>query len=154
MQRKLDFKTLVGEIKISYSNRIQPETQIKNSESAFEFIKPVFDSVTDISIREAFLAIYLNRSNKVIAYQVVSLGGISGTVVDTRLILKAGLDCLASSIILTHNHPSGNLKPSEADLSITKRIKEAAKLLEFNIIDHIIINPENQYYSMGDEGLL
>ncbi len=102
---------------------------------------------------EEFWVIYLNRSNAVIKKEMISRGGISGTVVDSRLIFKAAIESLASSIILCHNHPSGNRRPSEQDIQITKKIKAAGQLLEIPVLDHVIICEES-YYSFADEGIL
>lgn len=95
----------------------------------------------------------LNRANKVLGIYEVSTGGISGTVADIRPIFAAAIKCNASSIILAHNHPSSNTKPSEADIQLTRRIKEAGKLPEVKVIDHIIVTVEN-YFSFADEGEL
>ena len=102
---------------------------------------------------EEFWTLYLNRANKIIAYDKISRGGVSGTVVDPKLIFKNALKHLASSIILVHNHPSGQLKPSNADISITKKLKEAGNVLEIEVLDHLIISDEG-FFSFADEGLL
>jgi DNA repair protein RadC len=95
----------------------------------------------------------LNRANKINHFEIISQGGITGTVADPRIILKKALEEDAVSIILSHNHPSGSLKPSRADEAITAKIKEAASLLDIRVIDHIIVSDEG-YYSFADEGLL
>ena len=95
----------------------------------------------------------LNQANKTIGYAKISQGGIAGTVVDVRIIAKYAVESLAVSVILAHNHPSGNLKPSEADLIITKKIKEGLKILDIKVFDHIILSADN-YYSFEDEGNL
>ena len=97
--------------------------------------------------------VYLNKSNKVNHFEIVSSGGISGTVVDTRIILKKALENGATSIVLCHNHPSGNLKPSKADEELTKKIKEAAKYHDIAVIDHLIVSEEG-YFSFSDEGIM
>ena len=102
---------------------------------------------------EEFWVVYLNRSHGIIKKERISKGGVSGTVVDSKLILKKSLLLLASSIVLVHNHPSGNRKPSEQDKIVTEKIKSACKLLEINLIDHIII-AGNSYYSFADELIL
>ncbi len=102
---------------------------------------------------EEFWIMLLNRANKIIHKQKISQGGISGTVIDIRIIMKLGIEKLASSIILCHNHPSGNINPSTQDHTITKKIKEAGKILDIPVIDHIII-ADNNYYSFADEGEL
>lgn len=102
---------------------------------------------------EEFWVLHLSRSNRVIARECVSRGGTAGTVVDTKLILKSAINKLASSLILVHNHPSGTLRPSIEDDNITSRIKEAAKLLDMRLLDHVII-ASTGYYSYNDEGRL
>ncbi len=102
---------------------------------------------------EIFLAVFLNQSNKIIHQEIISEGGITGTVVDTRLLLKKALNYNTISIILCHNHPSGNLKPSTADKQLTQKIKEAAQLLDIKVMDHIIVSTEG-YYSFADDGML
>ncbi len=102
---------------------------------------------------EQFAVIFLNRANKVTHFEIVSKGGITGTVADPRIILKKALEEDATSIILSHNHPSGNLQPSKADEDITAKIKNAAALIDINVLDHIIVSDEG-YYSFMDEGRL
>jgi len=101
--------------------------------------------------RELFVAIYLNRANKVLAMETISAGGVSGTVADPRIILKRAIEEQASSIILSHNHPSGSLRPSEADRQLTEKIKAAARLIDMTVIDHIIVSDQG-YYSFADSG--
>ncbi|MBA4196709.1 MAG: hypothetical protein C0459_04060 [Chitinophaga sp.] len=102
---------------------------------------------------EVFVVIFMNHANKIIHHEIVSEGGITGTVADPRLILKKALQHNATSIILCHNHPSGNLKPSAADAAITHKIKQAAQFLDIIVADHIIVSNEG-YYSFADEGIL
>ena len=102
---------------------------------------------------EQFGCVYLNIANKVIKYEIMSKGGMSETVVDPRIIIKAALDYRAVGLILFHNHPSGNLQPSKADLFITQKIKAAAQLLEIKLLDHIIVSSAG-YFSFADENLL
>jgi DNA repair protein RadC len=102
---------------------------------------------------EVFVAVYLNRSNKIRHHEVISTGGITGTVADPRVILKKALEHDATAIILCHNHPSGSLKPSKADEDLTWKIREAARYFDIQILDHIIVSDEG-YYSFADEGLL
>ena len=103
--------------------------------------------------QEIFVVIFLNRANKIIHQEIVSAGGLTGTVADPRIILKKALEQEATAIILCHNHPSGNLKPSKADELLTQKIKQAAALLDINVLDHIIVSHEG-YFSFADEGLL
>lgn len=102
---------------------------------------------------EVFVAVYMNKSNKIQHHEVISTGGITGTVADPRIILKKALEHDATAIILCHNHPSGSLKPSRQDEELTQKIKEAAKYFDIRITDHIIVSEEG-YYSFADEGLL
>ncbi|MCX6205770.1 MAG: DNA repair protein RadC [Bacteroidetes bacterium] len=102
---------------------------------------------------ESFVVVYLNRANHIIRQETISEGGITGTVADPRIILKKALDHHAVSIILCHNHPSGNLKPSKADEQLTNKIKNAAAFLDIQVMDHIIVSDEG-YYSFADEGLM
>lgn len=101
--------------------------------------------------REEFWIILLNRANEVIRTEKISEGGIGGTIADPKLIFKSALDHLASALILVHNHPSGNLKPSQADLDLTKKLKQAGGFLEISVLDHVIFT-DNGYYSFVDEG--
>lgn len=125
------------------------EQKIGSSKDAFYILN---EKLADLP-HEEFWMILLNRANKVIRIENLSRGGISGTVVDVRLIAKAALEHNTSSVILGHNHPSGNLKPSQTDIDITKKIKEALKLFDINLFDHLIIGDRN-YYSFTDEGIL
>lgn len=102
---------------------------------------------------EVFAVMFLNRANKVNHFEIISTGGITGTVADPRIILRKALEHDAVNIILCHNHPSGSLKPSRADEQLTAKIKEAAKLLDLTVLDHLIVS-ENGYYSFADEGIL
>ena len=102
---------------------------------------------------EEFWVLLLNRGNQILERVNISKGGVSQTVVDSKIIFKMAIDKLASSIILCHNHPSGNLKPSDADIQLTKKLKEAGRILDLPILDHLIF-ADNTYFSFADEGLL
>jgi DNA repair protein RadC len=123
--------------------------KISSSSDAFELLKP---ELLDLN-HEEFWILLLNRSNHVIKKQLISSGGVSGTVADPKLIFKAALEELASSIILIHNHPSSNLKPSEQDIKLTKKMTEAGKVLEIPVLDHLIFT-NDAYFSFADEGIL
>lgn len=123
--------------------------QIQSSNDVFEIFQPIFADIP----HEEFWVLLLNRSNRIIEKLRVSQGGVSGTVTDIRLILKPAIEKLASSIILCHNHPSGNNRPSENDISITQKAKEAAKFMDIAVLDHIIVCEKN-YYSFADEGVI
>lgn len=104
-------------------------------------------------LHEEFWVIFLNRANVVLKHHNISSGGLSGTVVDPKVIFKNALENLASSIILIHNHPSGNKKPSSADISLTRKLKSAGEFLEIPILDHIIYTNDG-FFSFADEGML
>lgn len=123
--------------------------KITASKDAFDIMKPLMIDLP----HEEFWLLMLNRANLVIKKELISRGGVAGTVVDTKIIFKAAIENYASSIIICHNHPSGNLKPSEADIKITKNIKEAGKIMEIPLLDHLIVT-ENGFYSFADEGML
>lgn len=103
--------------------------------------------------QEVFAVVYLNRANKITQFEIISEGGMTGTVADPRIILKKALENDATSIVLCHNHPSGNLKPSKADELITQKIKQAASYLDIQVMDHIIVSNEG-YFSFADEGMM
>jgi DNA repair protein RadC len=123
--------------------------QIKCSRDVFDLIAHL---LSDIS-HEEFWILFLNRSNKVVNRMKLSQGGISGTVTDVRIVMKQAIENLASGIIVCHNHPSGNLNPSESDTRITQKIKEAGTLMDIQLLDHLIIT-DKDYYSFADNGLL
>ena len=123
--------------------------KISSSHDVYEIFHPLLADLP----HEEFWIVLLNRSNKIIERQKISQGGISGTVTDVRLILRIALERLASSLILCHNHPSGNHQPSEADIAITQKIKESGKLMDISLLDHIIIT-DGKFYSFADEGML
>jgi len=125
------------------------KNKIENSKDVFELFSSLF---TD-SFSEVFWILMLNRANGIIKKVNISNGGISGTVVDPKKIFSLALENTASSIVLCHNHPSGNIQPSEADIKLTKKIKDAGIALDINVLDHIIIGNES-YFSFSDEGLL
>ena len=125
------------------------DTQIKSSTDIYNMMRVKLERLE----YEEFWVLYLSRCNRVIFEECMSKGGVSGTVTDVRLILKRAIELLASGIILVHNHPSGNLRPSPDDDRITTKAKEAAKLLDINVLDHLIITPTN-YFSYNDNGRL
>ncbi|SOE19772.1 DNA replication and repair protein RadC [Spirosomataceae bacterium TFI 002] len=123
--------------------------KITCSQDSYEALKPF---MLDLP-HEEFWIILLDRSNKVLKIQQLSIGGISGTFADPKLIFKLAIENLSSAIILAHNHPSGELRPSQQDLKLTKNLVEAGKLLEINVIDHIIFT-NDKYLSMNDKGIM
>ncbi len=128
---------------------LQEKVRISGSQDVFSLYQPIIGDLA----HEEFWVLLMNRSNRVVDNIRISQGGISGTVIDVRLILKNALDRLASSLILCHNHPSGNLKPSEADLKITAKISEAGRTMDIQLLDHIII-ADNSYFSFSDKGMV
>lgn len=125
------------------------KVKITSSSSVFEVLQPVIGELD----HEEFWILYLNNSNKIIEQFQISKGGITGTLVDVRITLRKALELGAVSLILAHNHPSGNLNPSEADKQLTRKLKTAAESLDIKILDHIIVT-EKSYFSFADEGLL
>lgn len=122
--------------------------KITSSKSVFDIMQPIIGELP----HEEFWVLYLNNSNKVICKAQLSKGGITGTVVDIRLLFKMAVEQNATALILIHNHPSGKLMASEADIQITKKIKQAGQTLEIQVLDHIIIT-ENSYLSFQDTGI-
>jgi DNA repair protein RadC len=133
--------------------KIAEKPSIKSSNNAYELLMQIYNANT-IRCQEEFIVIYINNNNSVLGIQKLSKGGINATIVDTRLILATALKSLSSGIIISHNHPSGNLNPSEKDLSITKNINEGCKLVDIKLLDHIIVTPDSGYLSFADELLL
>lgn len=123
--------------------------KITSSKNAYDFM---YESLVDLS-HEEFWVIYLNRANMVVRKERTTSGGITGTVVDGRLIFKTAVECLACGIILVHNHPSGSKEPSQADKQLTTKLREGGKLLDIPVLDHIIFT-DSGYYSFADDGLL
>lgn len=123
--------------------------QIKSSKDVADIVTPILSDLA----HEEFWILFLNRSNKVINMMKLSQGGVSGTVTDVRMVMKKAIEYLASGIIVCHNHPSGNLNPSESDIKITQKIKEAGNLMDIQLLDHLIIS-DKDYYSFADNGLI
>lgn len=123
------------------------EEKITSSSDAYQHFKP---KLSDLP-HEEFWVMMLNRANKVIGSYLISRGGVSGTVADIRIIFKMAIEQLASAMILGHNHPSGNLKPSQADISLTKKLVETGNIMEINVLDHLIIG-DDDFYSFADQG--
>lgn len=148
------FNYNLAEIQISYSTQVKASDRpkITTSLEAYEIFKNIFPRET-IELKESFYALFLNRANRILGYLKVSEGGISGTVADPRLIFATALKVNASSIVIAHNHPSGNTEPSAADKNLTKQIVEGGKLLEITVLDHLILTAD-WYYSFADMGMI
>ena len=145
--------TRLAEIEVSYRPKKSQHPLIKSSADVYYHLLKFFPEET-ISLQEQFVVGYVNRANRLMGVYEMSRGGITGTVADPKLILGVALKSAATGIILAHNHPSGNLQPSIQDKEITKKIQEACKLLDINLLDHLIVVPEDAYFSFADEGLL
>jgi len=143
----------ISEIEVSYRPAIGRKSIITSSLDAYTEIKQFFDADT-LALQEQFVVMYLNRANRVIGIYPLSTGGITGTVADLRLIVSVALKTVATSIIMAHNHPSGSLRPSRQDEELTRKIKDACTFLDIKLTDHLILSPENEYFSFADEGLI
>ncbi|WP_430817113.1 RadC family protein [Carboxylicivirga sp. RSCT41] len=143
---------IVASLELGRRRKLQ-ESEERQKISTSKDVSDIFQPILGDLPHEEFWVLMLNRSNKVIAKNKVSQGGISGTVIDVRLILKSAIDHLASSIILVHNHPSGNRQPSEADSRITKKMSEAGRIMDIPVLDHVVVT-ENSYFSYSDEGMI
>ncbi|TWP25464.1 DNA repair protein [Apibacter muscae] len=142
----------VSEIKVSYTNKNEKKIKLENSEQLYHLALSIWNKNT-LELQEEVKVLYLNQANVVLGYYSLAKGGISACYVDIRLILSTALKTNASAIIVVHNHPSGNNKPSLKDKELTKKIKQACNLLELVLLDHIIIAKEH-YYSFADQGNL
>ncbi|MBS1598403.1 MAG: JAB domain-containing protein [Bacteroidetes bacterium] len=144
----------VTEVELIYKSKVKPSTRpkIKNSKDAYEIFYQTWDK-NKIELQEQFKVMLLNRANKVLGIYEMSTGGITGTVADPKLIYAVVLKSSAVNIILAHNHPSGSLDPSKADLELTSKISEAGKYFDIKVLDHIIISEEG-YHSFADSGEL
>ena len=154
-----EYKTNLPQFHLVKEERDFKRVKITCSKDAAEYAHNFYGS--DIEIFESFFVILMNNANNTIGYVKISQGGIVGTVVDVRIIAKYAVDALAIGVILVHNHPSGELKPSTADKDLTKRIKAGLATLEIRVLDHIIIIPKGkwdikgvQYTSMADDNLM
>ena len=148
--------TQIAELTVSY--QVTPDFEklpvITTSVQAYEFMYSFFPPGT-VALQEHFFVAYLNRANKVIGVYHTSIGGISSTVSDPRLILGTALKLAASNLLLAHNHPSAHMKPSASDKELTRRLVEGAKLLDLSVLDHIIVGPtKGDYFSFADDGLI
>jgi len=144
----------VAEVKLSYSTKIKSSERLKvgSGYEAYCILKSVWDEGT-IELIEEFKIILLNRSNRVLGIVNLASGGMASCVIDPKLIFVSAIKSGASAVILAHNHPSGNIKPSSEDISLTRKIKEGGKLLDITVLDHIIVTSED-FTSLADEGLM
>ena len=143
----------VAEVQLTYKTKVKPSerAKVQSSISAVDILRPFYGD--DIEYIEKMYVIYLNRANKVLGVNLLSSGGTSQTVCDPKMIFQGAILANASAIILSHNHPSGTLKPSEADINLTKKIKQGCELFDIALLDHVIVTPEH-YFSFADEGII
>ncbi|MCL4146198.1 UNVERIFIED_CONTAM: hypothetical protein GTU68_012204 [Idotea baltica] len=144
--------TIITALELGRRRRLEEalvKPKISSSKAVFEIMQPIIGEL----MHEEFWLLYLNNSNKIIYKNKLSSGGITGTLVDVRMLFKKALELSSVAIILSHNHPSGNLKPSKADIDLTKKIQEAGKTLDIKVLDHLIIT-EKDYFSFADSDLM
>ena len=144
------YKTNCPELRAELKRDEVKKVKVSTSKDCADFFRELWEG---IDIYESFFCVYLNQANNTIGWYKVSQGGITGTVADPRLIIKKALEVLATGIVICHNHPSGNLKPSQADETITRKIKEGCSYFDIRLLDHIILT-ETEFYSFQDEGIL
>ena len=144
----------IAEVELIYKSRVKASERpiVKTSKDAADLLQRTWDE-NKIDFVEQFKVLFLNRANKILGMLEVSTGGVTGTIADPKLVYVAALKVNATSIIISHNHPSGNLKPSKADEELTQKIKQAGLFLDIKLLDHIIVTGEG-YYSFADEGLI
>ena len=144
----------VAEIELTYKSNVKPSQRpkITGSKDVYHLLYENWDK-TKLELQEQFKVMFTNRANKVLGIYELSTGGMSGTVADPKLIFAAAIKSAACGFILSHNHPSGNLTPSQADIELTRKLRDGGRLLEVQLLDHIIITSEG-YYSFADEGVL
>ena len=146
---ELNAELNVREIEVTFTGERLFFGNVTTSRDAYQFIRDTI--LKGIEVQEHFVAIYLNQANKIIGYYHHSTGTINSTPVDIEIVAAVALKTLAKAVIISHNHPSGNLKPSEADRVLTKRMKDALKLFDIALLDHVIVTREG-FYSFADEG--
>ncbi len=144
----------VAEIQLAYRQTVKPSRmpKVSSSRDAYDILLKNWDQ-DRIGFIEEFKLLLVNRAHKVLGQLEVSLGGVSGTVADPKIIFAAALRATASGIIVAHNHPSGNLSASQSDIELTRKLKEAGKFLEIQLLDHLIVTTEG-YFSFADEGMI
>jgi len=147
-------KFQVAEVELVYRSKVKASKRprVTSSKDVYEVLMDSWDE-GKLDLLEQFKIVLLDRSQRVLGIFLASSGGICGTVVDPKLILTTALKTRSCSLILSHNHPSGNLKPSQADIKLTRKIRQAGEILEIDVLDHLIVGREG-YYSFADEGVM
>ena len=146
------YKTNLPQITLKLKKGEELNCQIKCSQDCADLMRKIWDC-DSLPIYESVICIFLNRQNRTLGWYKVSQGGLTGSLIDVRLILSIALSCLATGIVIAHNHPSGGLQPSDADKDITKRLRDSANIMDISVIDHIILT-ETGHYSFSDENTL
>ena len=146
------YNKTIPEIRLKAKNGAIKKVKFTKSEDCYKYFLEIFDEES-LEVYEQVMVVFLNNSNETVGWYKASQGGIAGTVIDVRLVLKAGLDCYATAMIICHNHPSGKLVPSEQDNAITQKLKRASDLIDIELLDHLIISTSG-FYSYQDEGKL
>ncbi|TAH40819.1 MAG: DNA repair protein [Bacteroidetes bacterium] len=144
----------LAEISVSYSSKIKASERrkISSSKDVEVILREIWTDST-IELREEFYILLLNRANQLLGWSKIATGGLTGTVCDPRIVFSIALKCLACSVILAHNHPSGNTQPSNSDIQLTKNLVAGGKLLEISVLDHLILTKDS-VYSFADEGII
>jgi DNA repair protein RadC len=144
--------TELNEVQVSYT--CTATEAVKTSNEAQELCRKAFEMANaNLSLKETFIILYFNRANKLIGFYVLSSGGLCGTIADLRIAFSVGLKCLATSMILVHNHPSSNKMPSNSDIALTKKFVKTGEVMDVKILDHIILTEED-FYSFADNCML
>jgi len=153
MEKKIPNK--VSEIRVTYNPEVKKEERyvITGSKFAYQLFLKIWDAGT-IEYTESFYILLLNRGNQVLGFVKISSGGRAGTIVDSRTVFAPALKGCATGIILAHNHPSGNTRPSNEDIELTRNLKKGGELLNISVLDHLIVTPFDGYYSFADEGII
>lgn len=147
-------KKFIREIDISLKNvEGLPNQKLSDSKQVAQVLHNIWDKNL-LNVQEQFFVLFMDRQNKIIGYSEISKGGVAGTVVDPKIISALASKSLASAVIVAHNHPSGNLKPSNEDIAMTKKLKEAMKLIDVQLLDSVILTPDGNYFSFTDEGMI
>lgn len=150
-EEMVKYKSTISKIRLVREKSEIRKVKIQSSKDVADYVRPLFED--SMTLYEETYIVLLNRANNTEGFVRISQGGIAGTVVDIRLILKYAIEILASGVILVHNHPSGNTQPSHQDLAITRKLKEALKWFDISLFDHLIMT-ENSYYSLADNGVM